>query len=65
MKNPSYDAYFPFLFFCDTSGGEMGVATTCVPNGLGPPNSTKNFPHWVDLLGQPLFSKSCFRNFQG
>ena len=32
----------------------MGVATTRPPNGLGPPNPTKNLAHLVDLLDQPL-----------
>ena len=32
----------------------MGVAARLAPKGLGPQNSTKKLPHWMNLLGQPL-----------
>ena len=32
----------------------MGVATTCIPNGLGPPDPTKYLAHCGDILGQLL-----------
>ena len=37
IRNPSYDAYFDFL---GHFGGKMGVVTTRVSNGLGPPGPT-------------------------
>ena len=52
MKNHDFNAFF------ETSGGKMGVAATLAPKGLGSPDPTKKFAHWVELLGQPLFHKN-------
>ena len=43
----------------------MGVATTRAPNSLGPPNPTRKFAHWVDLLVQPLSRNHVFEIFRG
>ena len=45
IKNPSYDAYFPFLIFWATFGGKMGVATTAPLMVSEPPNPTKKLAH--------------------
>ena len=55
LRNPSLDAYFSFLNFWATFGGEIGVVTTCAANGLGLPNPTNNLSHWVDLFSCPQF----------
>ena len=40
----------------------MGVAARLAPKGLGPQNSTKKLPHWMNLLGQPLSRNYVFGN---
>ena len=31
---------------------------------LGPPNPTKKFAHWMDLLDQPLYQNHAFEIFR-
>lgn len=48
------------VIFCDSPvsksyfDGEIGVAATLAPKGLGPQDPAKKWAHWVDLFGQPL-----------
>ena len=58
VRNHVFDAFKKILFW-----GEMGVAATVAPKGLGPQDPTKKLAHWVELLGQPLSRKPVFRNF--
>ena len=52
------------LFFngFDILGAKMGVTARLAPKGLGPQNSTKKLPHWMNLLGQPLSRNHVFEN---
>ena len=60
MNNRDFDAFFgKYPIF----GGEMGVAATVAPKGLGPQDPTKKLAHWVNLLGQPSTRKLVFKNF--
>ena len=43
-------------------GQKMGVAARLAPKGLGPQNSTKKLPHWMNVLGQPLSRNHVFGN---
>ena len=43
-------------------GPKMGVAARLAPKGLGPQNSTKKLPHWMNLSGQPLSRNHVFGN---
>ena len=43
---------FFIVDFWASFGRKMGVATTCAPCGLGPPDPTKTLAYWVDHLGQ-------------
>ena len=51
------------LKFWASFGGKMGLATTCAPNGMGPPNPTETLAHWMNLLGQPLSRNHVFEIF--
>ena len=44
-------------------GGEMDVATTMAPKGLGPQDPTKKLAKWVELSGHSLSRKHVFRIF--
>ena len=48
------EVWSTFLRFFVTYGWKMGVATKCVPLGLGFQNLTKKLTHKKDLFGQPL-----------
>ena len=64
VRNPRYNAYFSFLIFWVTFGGEMGVATTPAPIGPGSSNPAKKLAtgrnfwanHYLEII---------FRNIQG
>ena len=53
-------AYFNFLIFSATFGGEKSVTSTRAPYGMGPSNPTKKLAHSVDLLGQSLSRNHVF-----
>ena len=53
-----------FFIFWVNFGGKMGVATTRVPYGMGPPNPTKILTRWANLLDQPLSRNHVFKIFR-
>ena len=52
MRNQVMVLIFNFCFFWREN--KMGVAIRRAPYGLGPPNPTKLWAYWVELLDQPL-----------
>ena len=48
-----FDAFLKTIFLA----GEMGVAASLAPKGLGPQDPTKKLARWVDLLGHQLSQK--------